>query len=101
MLGEFVLGKNSVIRGAKVRIVKNGNTLHVIRPLSKLFPFETNDSGDSRQVASDPITSLPVTSDPVKSIVPAVQITSVTIPFFVQYTTQWSFAYTGIIDQIQ
>ncbi|XP_046854266.1 uncharacterized protein LOC124447403 [Xenia sp. Carnegie-2017] len=47
VIEELFLGKDGVVRGAKVRLVRNGKVVHLNRPVQKLFPTELkHDEGE-------------------------------------------------------
>ncbi|XP_046857689.1 LOW QUALITY PROTEIN: uncharacterized protein LOC124451107 [Xenia sp. Carnegie-2017] len=47
VIEELVVGKDGVVRGAKVRLVRNGKVVHLNRLVQKLFPTELkHDEGE-------------------------------------------------------
>ena len=45
---EIIMGKDGVIRGAKVRIISRGRPEFISRPLQKLFPIEMRDEEEKQ-----------------------------------------------------
>ena len=46
---ELVKGKDSVVRGAKVRVIVKGKIVRLSRPIQKLFPIEVRGEEEVRQ----------------------------------------------------
>ncbi|XP_046857876.1 uncharacterized protein LOC124451299 [Xenia sp. Carnegie-2017] len=47
VIEELFVGKDGVVRGAKVRLARNGKVVHLNRPVQKLFPTELkHDEGE-------------------------------------------------------
>ena len=43
---SLVKGKDSIVRGAKVRVVRKGEPTHLSRPVQKLYPLEISRKGE-------------------------------------------------------
>ena len=43
---SLVKGKDSIVRGAKVRVVSKGKPTHLSRPVQKLYPLEIRRKGE-------------------------------------------------------
>ena len=43
---SLVKGRDSIVRGAKVRVVTKGKPTHLSRPVQKLYPLEIRSKGE-------------------------------------------------------
>ena len=50
---SLIVGKDEVVRGAKVRVMTKGNPVYLNRPVQKLYPVELNENGNSTEERKD------------------------------------------------
>jgi hypothetical protein len=46
---SLIVGRDEVVRGAKVRVMTTGNPVYLNRPVQKLYPVELNENGRVRK----------------------------------------------------
>ena len=66
---SLVTGRDSIVRGAQVRVITKGKPVHLSRPVQKLYPLEIRSEGEGTRTRNtrNQVVEVPTRNTPCRS----------------------------------